>query len=386
MIHPLTQTPVFIAGVAETPLGKVADQSEMSMAALATRAALDEAGLRLRDVDAVFTNYMGEEGSVQMGEYLGLQPRYAESSDMGGASFEFFVHHAMLALTAGACDVALIAYASRQRSRRNRKRATDARDGSLAAQFEAPFGIHFPIGHYALSASRHMHQYGTRPEHLAEVAVAARAWAGLNPKAWLRDPLTIDEVMASPLLADPLRKLDCCLVTDGGGAVVMTRADRARDARVRPVRVIGAGESHVQWHVSQCPDLTVTPGLRSGRDAFAMAGVTPADVDVFQPYDNFTHAVLLYLEDLGFCGKGEAGDFVSDGRLRPGGSLPSMTSGGGLSYCHPGALGILLLIEAVRQLRGEAGARQVADARIAVAHGTGGLAFSTASTVVMARD
>ena len=386
MIHPLTRAPVFIAGVAETPLGKVADQSEMSMAALATRAALDEAGLRLRDVDAVFTNYMGEEGSVQMGEYLGLQPRYAESSDMGGASFEFFVHHAMLALTAGACDVALIAYASRQRSRRNRKRATDARDGSLAAQFEAPFGIHFPIGHYALSASRHMHQYGTRPEHLAEVAVAARAWAGLNPKAWLRDPLTIDEVMASPLLADPLRKLDCCLVTDGGGAVVMTRADRARDARVRPVRVIGAGESHVQWHVSQCPDLTVTPGLRSGRDAFAMAGVTPADVDVFQPYDNFTHAVLLYLEDLGFCGKGEAGDFVSDGRLRPGGSLPSMTSGGGLSYCHPGALGILLLIEAVRQLRGEAGARQVADARIAVAHGTGGLAFSTASTVVMACD
>ena len=386
MTHPLTRTPVYIAGVAETPLGKVLDQSEMSMCALAAREALDEAGLRLRDVDAVFTNYMGEEGSVQLGEYLGLQPRYAESSDMGGASFEFFVHHAMLALTAGACDVALIAYASRQRSRRNRKRSTDARDGSLAAQFEAPFGIHFPIGHYALSASRHMHQYGTTPKHLAEIAVAARMWAGLNPKAWVRDPLTIDDVMASPLLADPLRKLDCCLVTDGGGAIVMTRADRARDARVKPVRVLGAGESHVQWHVSQCPDLTVTPGRASGRAAFAMAGITPGDVDVFQPYDNFTHAVLLYLEDLGFCGKGEAGDFVADGRLRPGGSLPSMTSGGGLSYCHPGALGILLLIESVRQLRGEAGARQVPGANIAVAHGTGGLAFSTASTVVMVRE
>lgn len=386
MTHALTRTPVYIAGVAETALGKVPDQSEMSMCALATREALDEAGLRLRDVDAVFTNYMGEEGSVQLGEYLGLQPRYAESSDMGGASFEFFVHHAMLALTAGACDVALIAYASRQRSRRNRKRAGDRLDGSLAAQFEAPYGIHFPIGHYALSASRHMHQYGTTPEHLAEIAVAARAWAGLNPKAWVREPLTIADVMASPLLADPLRKLDCCLVTDGGGAVVMTRADRARDARARPVRVIGAGESHLQWHVSQCPDLTVTPGRASGRAAFAMAGITASDVDVFQPYDNFTHAVLLYLEDLGFCGKGEAGDFVADGRLRPGGSLPSMTSGGGLSYCHPGALGILLLIEAVRQVRGEAGARQVPGARIAVAHGTGGLAFSTASTVVMARE
>ena len=377
---------VFIVGAAETALGKVLDQSEFSMAALAAREALDEAGLRLRDVDAVFTNYMGEEGSVQLGEYLGLQPRYAESSDMGGASFEFFVHHAMHALAAGACDVALIAYASRQRSRKSRKRVTDRLDGSLAAQFEAPYGIHFPIGHYALSASRHMHQYGTRPEHLAEVAVAARSWAALNPKAWVRDPLSIDDVMASPLLADPLRKLDCCLVTDGGGAIVLTRADRARDARKRPMRVLGAGESHVQWHVSQCPDLTVTPGRMSGRAAFGMAGITPADVDVFQPYDNFTHAVLLYLEDLGFCAKGEAGDFVSDGKLRPGGALPSMTSGGGLSYCHPGALGILLLIEAVRQLRGEAGVRQVADARIAVAHGTGGLAFSTASTVVMARD
>lgn len=386
MDRTLIETPVFISGVAETPLGKVLDQSEFSMVALAAREALDEAGLVLRDVDAIFTNYMGEEGSVQLGEYLGLQPRYAESSDMGGASFEFFVHHAMLALAAGHCDVALIAYASRQRSRRNRKRATDRLDGSLAAQFEAPYGIHFPIGHYALSASRHMHQYGTTPEHLAEIAVAARAWAGLNPKAWIREPLTIAEAMASPLLADPLRKIDCCLVTDGGGAVVLTRADRARDARKRPVRVIGAGESHVQWHVSQCPDLTVTPGRASGRAAFGMAGITAADVDVFEPYDNFTHAVLLYLEDLGFCAKGEAGDFVSDGRLRPGGSLPSMTSGGGLSYCHPGALGILLLIEAVRQLRGEAGARQVPGAEVAVAHGTGGLAFSTASTVVMARE
>jgi acetyl-CoA acetyltransferase len=377
---------VYIAGVAETALGKVTHLSELGMVAEAAALALEEAGLGLRDVDAIFTNYMGEEGSVQLGEYLGVHPRYAESSDMGGASFEFFVHHAMLALAAGRCDVALIGYASRQRSRKNRKRAAAGLDGSLAAQFEVPYGIHFPLGHYALSLARHMHQYGTTHEHLAHVALAARAWARLNPRAWAREPLTLDAVMASPMVADPLRKADCCLVTDGGGVVVMTRADRARDARARPVRVIGAGESHVQWHVAQCPDLTVTPGAVSGRAAFAMAGITPADVDVFQPYDNFTHAVLLYLEDLGFCAKGEAGDFVAAGNLLPGGALPSMTSGGGLSYCHPGALGILLLIEAVRQLRGEAGDRQVPDARVAVAHGTGGLAFSTASTVVLARD
>ena len=386
MPHALTTSPVYIVGAAETPLGKVTDQSEFSMVALAALEALNEAGLGFRDVDALFTNYMGEEGSVQLGEYLGIRPHYAESSDMGGASFEFFVHHAMAAIAAGRCEVALIGYASRQRSRRNRKRSAAALDGSLSAQFETPYGIHFPIGHYALSAARYMHQYGARLEHFAEIAVAARQWAMLNPKAWSRDPLTIDDVMASPMLSDPLRKLDCCLVTDGGGVVVVTGRDRARNAAKRPIRVLGAGESHVQWHVAQCPDLTVTPGLASGRDAFAMAGVKPGDVDVFEPYDNFTHSVLLYLEDLGFCKKGEAGDFVAEGRLRPGGSLPSMTSGGGLSYCHPGALGILLLIEAVRQLRGEAGDRQVRDAEIAVAHGTGGLAFSTASTVVLGRD
>ncbi len=378
--------PVYISGAAETALGKVMDQSELSMTALAAKEALDEAGMGLRDVDAVFTNYMGEEGSVQLGEYLGIRPRYANSSDMGGASFEFFIHHAMLAIATGRCEVALIGYASRQRSRRSRKRAVTATDGTLPAQFEAPFGIHFPIGHYALSAARYMHQYGAKPDHLARVAVAARKWAALNPKAWVRDPLTVEDVLASPLICDPLHKLDCCLVTDGGGVVIVTSGERARDAAKRPVRILGAGESHAQWQVAQCPDLTVTPGVISAREAFGMAGIRPASVDVFEPYDNFTHAVLLYLEDLGFCGKGEAGEFVAEGRLDPGGSLPSMTSGGGLSYNHPGALGILLLIEAVRQLRGEAGVRQAPDARIAVAHGTGGLAFSTASTVVLARE
>lgn len=383
---PLARTPVYIAGVAETPLGKVMDQSELSMVALAAKEALDEAGLRLKDVDGLFVNYMGEEGSVQVGEYLGIRPRYADSSDMGGGSFEAFVHHAMLAVAAGRCEVALITYASRQRSRRNRNRAIAADPGTLAGQFEAPYGIHFPIGFYALTAARHMHQYGTRPEHLAEVAVAARRWAQLNPKAWSREPLTIDEVLASPLICEPLHKLDCCLVTDGGGAVIVTSRARARDARKKAVRVLGAGESTHQWHISQMEDLTVTPGVISAREAFGMAGITAADVDVLEPYDNFTHSVIHYLEDLGFCGRGEGGPFVAGGRLAPGGDLPAMTMGGGLSYCHPGALGILLLIEAVRQVRGEAGARQVKDVEIAVAHGIGGLAFSTSATVVLSHD
>ena len=380
------QPPVYIAGVAETPLGKVLDQNEYSMVALAAREALDEAGLKLKDVDAVFTNYMGEEGSVQLSEYLGLRPRYGESSDMGGASFEFFVHHAMMAIAQGRCETALIGYASRQRSRKNRRASVALQDGSLPAQFEAPFGIHMPIGYYALSAARHMYQYGTTLEHHAHVALAARAWAQKNPKAWSRDPLTLDEVMASPMLCDPLRKADCCLLTDGGGVVIVTSQARARDARKKAVRVIGAGESQSQWQVAQCPDLTVTPGVYSGRDAFGMAGIKPGDVDVFAPYDNFTNAVILYLEDLGFCKKGEGGPFVAEGNLLPGGKLPSMTNGGGLSYNHPGAYGLMLLIEAVRQVRGECGERQVPNAQIAVAHGTGGLAFSTASTLVLAKD
>lgn len=208
--------PIYIAGVAETPLGKVLDHTENSMVALAAHEALAEAGMSLRDVDALFVNYMGEEGSVQVGEYLGIQPRYADSSDMGGGSFEAFVHHAMIAIASGRCEVALICYASRQRSLQNRKRAVSADDLSIAGQFEAPFGIHFPIGYYALTAARHMHQYGTKPEQLAEVAVAARRWAQLNPKAWARGHLSIDDVLSSPMISDPLHKLDCCLVTDGG--------------------------------------------------------------------------------------------------------------------------------------------------------------------------
>jgi acetyl-CoA acetyltransferase len=376
---------VYIVGAAESPLGRVVDHSELSMAALASREALEEAGLTLADVDGLFVNYMGEEGSVQVGEYLGIQPRYADSSDLGGGAFEAFVHHAMLAISARRCQVALVTYASRQRTKRGRAMTRTYDDSTITGQFETPYGLPPPIGHYALAASRHMYQYGTTPEQLALVAVTAREWARLNPKAWNRQPLTVEDVLASPTMCDPLHKLDCCLRTDGGGAVVITNGARAKDTRKKPVRVIGAGESHTHWHIDQMNDLTTTAGVVSGREAFGMAGIKPSDVDVFEPYDAFTISVILQLEDLGFCKKGEGGAFVQEGRLRLHGDLPSMTSGGGLSYNHPGAFGLQLLIESVRQLRGEAGARQVDGAEVAVAHGIGGF-LSTAATVVLARD
>lgn len=348
--------PVYVVGVAETQLGKVADQSELSMAALAAREALQEAGMSLSDVDGIFTNYMGEEGSVQIGEYLGIQPRFCDSTDIGGASFEAHVHHALLALATGRCEVALILYASRQRSRRNRSLAYGTGDAtSLMDQFQASHHIPSPIGIFALLAARHMYDYGTTSEQLAEVAVSAREWAQLNPKAWLRDPLSVDDVLASPLLCDPLHRHDICLRTDGGGALVMTNQARAKGASKRPVRVLGAGEAHAQWSLAQMPRDAASPIAIAGREAFSMAAIGPEDVDVLEAYDAATITVLLQLEDLGFCSKGESGAFVEEGRLRPGGSLPSLTSGGGLSYCHPGALGLLLLIEGVRQARGEAG-------------------------------
>jgi acetyl-CoA acetyltransferase len=320
---------------------------------------------------------------VQTAEYLGIKyPRWADSSDLGGAAFEAFVHHAMMAIAEKRCEVAMIAYASRQRSLRGRSMAIAQNKVTIGSQFEAPYGLPFPIGYYAMIAARHMHQYGTTPEQLASIAVAARKWAQLNPKAWRREPLTVEDVLKSRMICDPLHSLDCCLVTDGGGVVILTNKEHARNSAKKPIRIIGAGESQMHWHASQMPDMTVSPGVVSGREAFTMAGIKPDDVDFIEPYDSFTITVLLALEDLGFCKKGEGGAFVENGTLAPGGSLPAMTMGGGLSYNHPGALGLLLLVEAVRQLRGEAGDRQVPGVKIGVAHGVGGV-YSTTGTVVM---
>ncbi len=374
----------YIVGVAETPLGEVKDQSELSMIAMAAREALAEAGLTLSDVDGLFVNYLGEEGSVQVGEYLGIQPGYADSSDLGGAAFVAFLGHATAAIQTGRCKVALIVYASRQRTRATRK-LNQWNPKATSSQFEQPYGLPAPLGQFGLLAARHMYEYGTTPEQLASVAVNARTWAGMNPKAWKRDQLTIDDVLKSRMISDPLHRLDCCLVTDGGGAIVVTAGSRAKDAKKTPIRIAGTGESHHQWHIAQLPSLKSSPGVASARSAFQMAGITSSDVHVFEPYDATTMSVLLALEDVGFCERGESGPFALEGNLLPGGSLPSITSGGGLSYCHPGALGLLLVIETVRQLRGEAGQRQVEGATIGLTHGIGGL-FSTAATAVLVRD
>jgi len=253
-------------------------------------------------------------------------------------------------------------------------------------QFERPYGPLNPVSYYAMGAQRYLHDHGGR-EGMAEVAVAARAWALRNPRAFRHDagPLTVDDVLAAAPVSSPLTALDCCLVTDGGGAVVLTSLERARTLARPPVVVLGYGEATRGTSMTRPDDLLRTGAADSGARAFAMAGLGPADVDVAELYDSFTITVLLSLEALGFCGRGEAAEFVQGGRIRPGGDLPLDTSGGGLSYCHPGQYGVLLLVEAARQLRGEAAGRQVPGAQVAIAHGTGGI-LSTHATVLLGVD
>src|SRR5437588_117796 len=248
--------------------------------------------------------------------------------------------------------------------------------------FETPYRPFLPSTAYALAASRHMHEFGTKREQLAEVAVAARQWALLNPAAWEKKPLTVDEVLSARMVSYPFTVRDICLVTDGGGAIILTAPDRAKSLKKPPVYVLGCGQAITHANISSMPDLTVTGALESGRQAYAMAGLTAKDIDVVELYDAFTINTILFLEDLGFCPKGEGGRFVEGGRIAPGGELPVNTNGGGLSYCHPGMYGLFLLIEAVRQLRGECGARQVADCESAIAHGNGGVLSSQATVIL----
>lgn len=377
-----------IVGVAESKLGTASGETPLRMMAAATLRALAEAGLALADVDGLFTAGLPTwSPAMELSDYLGIRPRHVNSTDVGGSSFEFHVAAADLAISAGLCTTAVITYANTPRQERKQPRVIRHEPTyTIRNAYERGAGLLWPdIGAYALAADRYMYQYGVTSEQLAEVAVAARLWAQLNPKA-LRygEPLTIDDVLSSPLIADPLHTRDCCLVTDGGGAVVMTSRERAADLRQRPVSVLGFGEKISHGAISIADDLTRTGARDSSDVAFAMAGLVRSDIDVAQIYDSFTITVLLSLENLGFCGPGEAGSFVERGRIRPGGAFPMNTSGGGMSYCHPGRFGIFLLIEAVRQLRGECDDRQVTDAEIALAHGTGGN-LSSSSTVILAK-
>jgi acetyl-CoA acetyltransferase len=282
-----------------------------------------------------------------------------------------------MALQAGVCDVALIAYASNQRSAAGRLVSTSRPD-----PFESPYKPRQPITSYALAAARHMHEYGTTREQLAEIAVAARQWAQKNPEAFRREPTSLEEVLGARPISDPFTVRDCCLVTDGGGAIVLTRPERAPDLPKPPAYVLGAAMAHWHRYIANMPDLTVSAASETGPRAMHMAGIGVADVDVVELYDAFTITTLMFLEDLGFCAKGEGGSFVEGGAIAPGGKLPVNTNGGGLSCCHPGMYGIFPFIEAVRQLRGEGGERQIDGAEVAVAHGNGGVFSSQVTTIL----
>lgn len=373
-----------IVGVAESDLGETPGKTVLQLQAQAAVAALSDAGFEKGDVDALFTaGNWAWAPNLMLAEYLQIQPKYTDGTNIGGSSFEAHLGHAVAGIRAGLFDVALITYGSTQRSDRLRNKIPPY--VTLTEQYERSFGLPMPVGAYALAAMRHMYQYGTTSEQLAEIAVATRKWAMMNEKAMMRQPIEIEDVLSSRLIAEPLHLLDCCLVTDGGGAVVVASPTAAKRARKTPVWVLGHGETHTHHTISNMPDLTVTGARESGTRAFEMAGVRHSEIDVVEIYDSFTITVLLTLEALGFCQPGEGGAFVSGQRTAPDGDFPMNTNGGGLSYCHPGMYGIFLLIEATRQLRGECGERQVKKARLALVNGTGGVLSSTA-TAILGRD
>lgn len=378
MTHGFPRGRAAIVGAATFGIGKCPGISAVDMAAKAALLALADAGIALSEVDALYTSAPYEAlGGMELAEYLGLTPKVTDCNRTGGSAFEVYVQQAALALDAGLIDCALIAYGSNP--------ASNPPPGvgmTRQSPWEAPYRPLAPISSYALAASRHMHLYGTTREQLAEVAVAARQWARLNPEAAVRDPLTVDEVLGARMVSDPLTVRDCCLFNDGAAAIVMVRADRAKDCAKAPVPVLGAAHAVTHREISSMPDLTVTGAAISGPQAFAQAGLVPADIDVVMLYDAFTITPILFLEDLGFCPKGEGGRFVSGGHIAPGGGLAVNTNGGGLSCVHPGMYGLFLLVEAVRQLRGEAGERQIADAHLALAHGNGGVLSSEATVVL----
>ena len=369
-----------IVGAALAGLGEAPGRSSEDIAVEASVKALAEAGLSTRHVDAVFGSLPGNANPLSallIAEMLGIQPKFTDNNRTGGSTFLSYTLMAAMALKEGLCETALIFYGSNQRTA----------SGKLISSvkpfaYEAPYAPIFPATSYALAASRHMHQYGTTREQLAAVAVAARAWANLNPEAFMRGPLSVADVLASRMVSSPLTVRDCCLVTDGGAALVMTTAARARDLPKKPVYLLGAAAATTHMNIVAMPDLTQTAAIDSGLRAFEMAGLAPRDIDVVELYDAFTINTLLFLEDLGFCKKGEGGAFVASGAIAPGGALPVNTNGGGLSCVHPGMYGMFTLVEAVQQLRGEAGARQVAGAELALCHGNGGVLSSQVTNIL----
>lgn len=371
-----------IVGAATFGIGEAKGFDAIDIAVHATVRALNQAGLKPSDADGLFICLPSDFLSgLTFAQHLGIHPRITDNNRTGGSAFQTHVMWAALALEAGLCDVAVVAYGSVQRSFAGKLQTPSRPD-----PFESVYNPRLPVAAYALSAARHMHEYGTTSEHLAEVAVAAREWAKLNPDAFERGDLTIDDVLNARRISDPLGLRDCCLVTDGAAAIVMVRQERARDLCQRPVHVLGAAAATFHHMISAMPDLTVTAASESGPRAFAQAGYGPKDMDVVELYDAFTINPILFLEDLGFCKKGEGGPFVADGKLRPGGGLAVNTNGGGLSCVHPGMYGLFTIVEAAQQIMGVAGDRQVKKADLGIAHGNGGYLSSQATVILGAPE
>lgn len=367
-----------IVGIGSAGTGEAPGQTAMELMAESALAAIADAGLSLGDIDGLYaaTSTLFFP-TLSVAEYLGIKPRIQDGTNIGGSSFEAHLLSATMALATGQCEAALICYGSNQRSAGGKLMSMAERP-----PHEAAYKPRQPINAYALAASRHMYEYGTTREQLAEVAVAARGWANMNPAAFARGPLSIADVMKSRMVSDPLTVADCCLVTDGGGACVLVRADRAKDLKHKPAYFLGGATAG--WHrsIASMPDATITAASESGPRAFAMAGMTQADVKLAMLYDAFTINTVLFLEDLGFCAKGEGGRFVEGGAIAPGGRLAVNTNGGGLSCVHPGMYGMFLILEAVTQLRGDAGERQVPGLDVALLHGNGGTLSSQCTTLL----
>ncbi|MEK7702214.1 MAG: thiolase [candidate division NC10 bacterium] len=371
-----------IVGVDESDeLGTLPHKSQLTLHLEAITNAVRDAGLQVSDVDGIFT--AGQHSPALLGEALGLTPRYVDGTSVGGCSFIIEVGHAAAALHHGLCDVAVISHGE---SGRSSVGVSPRRDTSLTGQFEAPFGFGGAPTLFGMITTRHMHEYGTTLEQWAQVAVSTRKWAMLNPKALRREPLTVADVLASRPVVYPFNVLNICLVTDAGGAVVLTRADRARDCARKPVYVRGVGEGTEHVMLTQMKDLTFSEATRlAGEKAFRMAGVTPRDFDHIMLYDAFTSGPPIMLESLGIAKRGEGVHCFAEGRSTPGGSLPINTNGGGLSYTHSGMYGIFPIIEATRQLRGECGARQVPGVKLSLVNGMGGM-LSAAGTLILSNE
>ncbi|MEV8514266.1 acetyl-CoA acetyltransferase [Dactylosporangium sp. NPDC051484] len=372
---------VAIVGAGEADVAPGHGLSPLGLAAQASQRAIADAGVTKNEIDGVFAaSAYHAFPALSVSEYMGLRPRHMDSSNLGGCSFIAHLAHAAAAIEAGLCETALVTYGSTQRSDGGRLVSL-----SEKLAYEEPYGLIHPVGSFGMIANRHMSEFGTTSEQLAQVAVSAREWGVKNPRSRFTDPLSVQDVLASPLIASPLHKYDCCLVTDGGAAVIVTSAARARSMRRPPVYVRGVAEESNHRNILGMSDLTRTRADVSATRALQMADVDLADIDTAHVYDAFTISLLILLEDLGFCPKGEGGPFVADGNIAPGGSLALNPSGGGLAYLHPGMLGLYLILDAVEQLRGEADERQIPDAAVSLVHGMG-MTLAAHATAVLSID